>query len=175
MEQSWYFSEKIIEILPNGRPVIIDNEFRFTVKLSNGADPLQLILMNKRNEVIAQVAFSSSADKNISEPVSEGSIDFSSGEDIAVFNTSDRWRWQFFESDVLKFRDSVALIDLETATTVGVLTPRGQFFSDNKEISLLIKPTLSETDPLLFQVTKNQKELPGEFFVPLEKILWVEK
>ncbi len=158
----------VVEVLENGRPVIIDNRFGFNVQPATTSHPFRIRIRDEKNHSVLFLDFSTSGEK----PVVVASSFDSLSEAVQVMdrNAGDRFVFHSFpESSVSA--GSVALVDNENHKTLGVLDPRGDFYLvGNSGIHFGVKRAMHEEGPVIFEIFGPEKAVVGELFIPVEGI-----
>jgi len=149
----------VAEILPTGRPVILDERFKVRVRSASKDNPFQVEVYDNESSAQASVAVISFATKEI---------------DVVVTDRNEEDEFIFLpikEDD--NFMGSVGLLDTETGDTLGILDEYGDFYLVPKvDITFQIKRALNEKDPLVFEIVYLGKVI-GEF--KLDDMVDIEK
>ncbi len=159
----------VVEILETGRPVIYDNRFGFSVQPATEMHPMRIRIRDRKNQPVMTLDFEANGDKRV-KLLSEMEKINLYGNDLPVQvldkSSKDRYRFQEFP-ETTTLSGHIALIDTKKYETLGVIDPRGDLYLvEDSGISLGIKKTTLDTEPVVFEIFGNE-DLIGELFVPV--------
>ncbi|MCF7830457.1 hypothetical protein K9M41_00455 [Candidatus Gracilibacteria bacterium] len=139
----------VAEILPTGRPVILDERFKVRVRSASNANSFQVEVYDDESPTQLAVAVISFTTKAV---------------DVVVIDRNEEDEFVFLPIEKNdNFMGSVGLLDTETGDTLGILDEYGDFYLAPKvDITFQIKRAINETDSLVFEIVYLGKVI-GEF------------
>ncbi|MCF7918131.1 hypothetical protein K9L27_04020 [Candidatus Gracilibacteria bacterium] len=152
----------VVEILSNGRPMVMDDRLGFVVQAATEEHPLRLLIHDERGETLAYVSFEQS-DVNDVQILSSGSEIPQNNVWVRDIESQDGYTFRDLPYEAPFIHGGVALIDTQTAMTLGVLDARGDFYIlDGADVSLQMKRAIEKIDPVVFELVTGGKVV-GEF------------
>jgi hypothetical protein len=160
----------VLEILPTGRPIMLDDRFNFQVLPATAKFPFQVRLHNEKNIPVGYILFETKEAPVVIQEFTEGFLTSNltnlSGVNVLDRNLEDRFQFKKFPESS-KNKNSVAIIDREKSETIGILDGFGNFYiTPDSQISFKIKKAINDTDSVVFEILVN-KVVIGEFVVIL--------
>jgi hypothetical protein len=164
-------NEKLVEILPTGRPIVIDSK---KVKTTISTNPFAIKINNSKNESLVTINFKTNPAKNDDIKIESSFKEISAKKarnmkeiNVIDYNKDDYFVWK-------RFNGGMALIDNLNNKTLGVLDNYGKFKSTDFLKTLRIKPkkVKEEGNPVIFQIYNDEtKKLISEFFIPVKELI----
>lgn len=143
----------VVEILENGRPIILDDVFDAVVESATKDHPVQIRIRGEQKETIAILLLEIKNEEGVI--FDEGKLQFSEGVHILDREEKDT-------IELRKFPEGVALVDAERSMTLGVVHEKGDFISSL--LSLRLKSTEDQNAPLVFEIIDETGEVRAELF-----------
>ncbi len=158
--------ERVAEVLSTGRPVILKENFDFTIEPATSEHAFRIVIREEQKEPIAFFSFTA-PDMELVLETKE--LTFTPGIHVLDREPKDIFVFQ-------KFSGGIALINSQNAQLLGVLDGRGDFYVSSPDISFALRRAVQEAEPLVFEILSEENVI-GEFTVQLPRasLLQMEK
>ena len=154
----------IAEILPSGRPVLMDENLSLQVQGATTSRPFGVSIVDTKNGELAHMSFERSESR-----IELRKDDFDFGEGSAHLQlldekVQDSWKLVPFADDA-PYPGMVALVNTDTHESGGLWDTKGNFYN-GANFMLKLRSAGQETDPVIFEVwDRRGEELLVSFFI----------
>lgn len=154
----------VVEILPNGRPIRIDERFGFTLQKATPEHPFRIIVHDQTGASLAYISFTQNGENDV-VILSQDVDSVPEGVWIRDTNKEDRYEFKSLPYQEPFISGGAALIDSQEHKTLGFLDPRGDFYlSEGVSAHFEIQRAVNQSDPVIFNISLND-QIVGEFGV----------